>query len=188
MAPTLWRWIFVAPWLLFGGWWLLRAFSTARTVRSEPPRQRLLLLALTAAGALFLAVPPLPLRAPLWPTPLPLLIVALAFEVAGVAFAIVAREYLGTMWSGRVTLKEDHRIVQTGPYRLVRHPIYTGILTGLVGLVLVRANAGAILGFVLSALAVARKVAAEEELLRGHFGAAYDEYRHKVAAIIPFIL
>jgi protein-S-isoprenylcysteine O-methyltransferase Ste14 len=184
----MWQWIFAAPWLVFAGWWGVRALSTARTERAEERRSRLTFIVLVGAGVLFFTLPPVEMRRHLWPASLPLVLVGLGLELAGVAFAIVAREYLGAMWSGRVTLKENHRIIQTGPYRLVRHPIYTGILTGLLGVVLARGDAGAIIGFVLIALGIARKIMVEEEMLRAHFGAAYDDYRKKVAAIIPFIL
>jgi protein-S-isoprenylcysteine O-methyltransferase Ste14 len=183
-----WPWLFDAPWAVFAVWWAVRAFSAARTERLEPSRSRVAFLALAAAGVLFLLAPPEPLRRPLWPVSTPLLCIALAVEVAGVAFAIVAREYLGAMWSGRVTLKEDHRIVRSGPYRWVRHPIYTGVLTAILGVVAARANLAAVLGFAMIAAGLARKVVAEEALLREHFGAAYDDYRREVAAIIPFIL
>src|SRR5262245_9312668 len=184
----MWPWLFDAPWAVFAIWWLVRAFSTARTARAENPRQRATVMVLIGAGVLFFIHPPEPLRRSLWPTSTALLGVALAVEVAGIAFAIVAREYLGSMWSGRVTLKEDHRIVQSGPYRFVRHPIYTGVLLAVLGGVLARGSLAGLAGFVLIAAGLARKIVAEEALLREHFGAAYDDYRKKVAAIIPFIL
>jgi protein-S-isoprenylcysteine O-methyltransferase Ste14 len=184
----MWPWLFDAPWAVFAVWWAVRAFSAARTERVEPSRQRAAVLVLAAAGVLFLVAPPEPLRQRLWPTPAALLWAALAVEAVGIAFAIIAREYLGSMWSGRVTLKEDHRIIQSGPYRIVRHPIYTGVLTALLGVVAARANPAAVLGFAFIAASLARKMVAEEALLRAHFGAAYDDYRKRVAAIIPFIL
>jgi len=181
-------WLFNLPWAVFAAWWAVRAFSAARSERVEAPRQRATVLLLTVAGAVFLIAPPPALRTALWSTPPALWWIALALEAAGVAFAIVARESLGTMWSGRVTLKQDHRLVQSGPYRFVRHPIYTGVLLAIVGVVIARATPGALAGFALIAAGLARKMAAEEALLREHFGAAYDDYRRKVAAIIPFIL
>ncbi len=184
----MWPWLLQLPWAVFAAWWVARAFSTARSERTEAPRQRVAVLALAGAGALLLVAPPAALCRRVWPTTTALLAAAVAVEVAGVTFAIVAREYLGAMWSGRVTLKEDHRIVQSGPYRYVRHPIYTGVLTALVGGVVARGSVAALLGFALIAAALARKIVAEEALLRGHFGAAYEDYRRKVAAIIPFIL
>jgi protein-S-isoprenylcysteine O-methyltransferase Ste14 len=184
----MWRTLFIAPWLVFAAWWLVRSFGTARTERREDGRQRVAYMVLMMAGAFFIAAPPPSLRQHLWPRSLPLACVAIAIEVCGVAFAIWAREHLGRLWSGSVTLKEDHRIVQSGPYRLVRHPIYTGILTGLFGVVLVRANVGTLVGFALMAAGIARKIAIEEGMLRERFGAEYDAYRKQVRAIIPFIL
>ena len=139
-------------------------------------------------GTLILVVTPEPLRHRLWRPSLPLAVVGIALEVAGVSFAIWAREHLGRLWSGSVTLKEDHRIVQSGPYQLARHPIYSGILLGMVGVVLGRGDVAGLLAFALFAAGIARKVAIEEALLTGRFGAEYVAYRSKVAAIIPFIL
>jgi len=184
----MWPWLFAAPWVVFVAWWLVRAFGTARTEHTESKQQRAAHGVLIAAGTLFLVAAPESLRHPLWPRSLALACVALAIEVAGVAFAIWAREHLGHLWSGRVTLKEGHRIVQTGPYRFVRHPIYTGILFGIVGDVLVRGNVAAVVGFALIVAGLARKMAIEEALLSTRFGAEYDAYRSKVRAIIPFIL
>jgi protein-S-isoprenylcysteine O-methyltransferase Ste14 len=184
----MWGWLFAAPWAVFIGWWIVRAFGTARTEATESSGQRAAHGVLLAAGTLFFVAAPEPLRQRLWPPSLPLACVALAIEVAGVAFAIWAREHLGHLWSGRVTLKEGHHIVRSGPYRWARHPIYTGILLALVGDVAVRGDLGGILGFVLIALGIARKIATEESLLATRFGAEYAAYRNEVRAIIPFIL
>ena len=59
--------------------------------------------------------------------------VGVALTAAGVAIAIWARWHLGTNWSGVVTLKEGHELIRTGPYRTIRHPIYTGILLAFLG-------------------------------------------------------
>ncbi|HWE26826.1 MAG TPA: isoprenylcysteine carboxylmethyltransferase family protein [Polyangia bacterium] len=181
-------WLFFAPWMLFGAWWLARAFGTARTEARESHRQRLTHALLLGAGTLVLVVTPEPLRRRLWHPSLPLVYVALALEVAGVGFAIWAREHLGRLWSGMVTLKESHRIVRSGPYRFVRHPIYTGILVALVGAIVARGDVAGLVAFALFAVGIARKIAIEESLLTGRFGADYADYRRNVAAIIPFIL
>ncbi|HEY2749380.1 MAG TPA: isoprenylcysteine carboxylmethyltransferase family protein [Polyangia bacterium] len=184
----MWTWLFTAPWIVFGAWWLVRAVGTARTVERESARQLLSHRVFFAAGTLFLAYPPAEMRARLWPGSLALVVVALALEVAGVAFAIWAREHLGRLWSGTVTLKEGHRIVQTGPYRLARHPIYTGLVVGLAGTVLGRGNLGALIGYALFVAGIARKIAVEEKMLGERFGDEYAEYRRKVRAVIPFVL
>jgi protein-S-isoprenylcysteine O-methyltransferase Ste14 len=183
-----WAWLFAAPWMVFGAWWLVRSFGTARTEVRESHRERATHALLLGVGTLLLVVTPEPLRRHLWHPSMPVIVAALALEVAGVAFAIWAREHLGHLWSGRVTLKEGHHIVRSGPYRWARHPIYTGILLALVGDVAVRGDLGGILGFVLIALGIARKIATEESLLATRFGAEYAAYRNEVRAIIPFIL
>jgi len=181
-------WLFHVPWLVFAAWWAVRALSAARSERVEPSRQRIVSVALAGAGALFLLRPPASLCAPLWPTPAALLWAALAIEIAGIAFAITAREYLGALWSGRVTLKENHRIVRSGPYRFVRHPIYTGVLAAVLGVVLARGTAAGLFGFAFIAAALGRKIVAEEALLCDHFGDAYRSYQREVRALIPGIL
>jgi protein-S-isoprenylcysteine O-methyltransferase Ste14 len=93
--------------------------------------------------------------------------------------------HLGRLWSGSVTLKEEHVIVRTGPYGLTRHPIYTGLLLALIGTVLVRGTLGAVLGFFLIAIGIWVKVRQEEQLLISHFGDAYRAYRTAVPALVP---
>jgi protein-S-isoprenylcysteine O-methyltransferase Ste14 len=183
-----WAWLFAAPWMVFGAWWLVRSFGTARTEVRESHRERATHALLLGVGTLILVVTPEPLRRHLWHPSMPVIVAALALEVAGVAFAIWAREHLGRLWSGTVTLKEDHRIVQSGPYQLARHPIYTGILVALAGVVLGRGELAGLVAFALFAVGIARKIAIEEALLTSRFGAEYVAYRSKVAAIIPFIL
>jgi len=184
----MWAWLFAAPWLVFAAWWLVRSFGTARTEVRESHRERATHGLLLGVGTLLLVITPEPLRRHLWHSSVPVVVVALAIEVAGVAFAIWAREHLGRLWSGSVTLKEDHRIVQSGPYRLARHPIYTGILFALAGVALGRADLAGLVALALFAVGIARKIAIEEALLTGRFGTEYVDYRSKVAAIIPFIL
>lgn len=184
----MWAWLFTAPWIVFGVWWLARAFGTARTEERETPRQNLTHRVFMAAGTLFFVYPPESLRARLWPGSLALVVVALALEVAGIAFAIWAREQLGKLWSAAVTLKEGHRIVQTGPYRWARHPIYTGLLVGLAGVVLARGTLGCLVGYAFFVAGIARKIMIEEQMLSERFGAEYAAYRKKVRAVIPFVL
>lgn len=184
-----WHRLFLAPWLLFAAWWLVRAFGAAPAERKESLGSRLSHVALLVAGGVLLAMHFHGLLGHRWWRPSRTLAWAcFGIEVLGLAFAIWARETLGRLWSGTVTLKQDHRVVRTGPYRLARHPIYTGILVALAAIVLVRADLSSLGGFVLIALGIARKIAIEETLLTGHFGDEYRAYRREVRAIIPFIL
>ncbi|MEO8758180.1 MAG: isoprenylcysteine carboxylmethyltransferase family protein [Devosia sp.] len=113
--------------------------------------------------------------------------VLLAVAAAGLAFTWWARIHLGTLWSGRVTRKADHRIVDTGPYGLVRHPIYTGILTAIYATVLLRPGVFGIAGAALLTLSFVIKLRLEERFLMQELGAeAYEGYRKRVPALVPF--
>ena len=99
-----------------------------------------------------------------------------------------ARRHLGAQWSGRLEVKEGHRIVRSGPYAWVRHPIYAGILLGLVGSALVAHKLSACLAAFVMLAAYVRKIRMEERVLRRHFGSDWDTYCQQTAALVPFVL
>lgn len=112
-----------------------------------------------------------------------------AFLTAGgLLFAVWARLHLGRNWSGSVTIKEGHELVTSGPYALVRHPIYTGLLLALLGSTLALGDWRAVLAFGLSAGALWHKMRVEERWMRQQFGDAYQAYAQRVPALIPFVL
>ena len=119
-------------WLVFVATWVLGALSTKRTVYRESRAQRLRYWVLLVV-ACFLQLCgrrlPYPLNIRVLPQLAPTAWAAAVLCVIGLGFAVWARVTLGRNWSGVVTLKEGHELVERGPYRLVRHPIYTGILT-----------------------------------------------------------
>jgi protein-S-isoprenylcysteine O-methyltransferase Ste14 len=106
----------------------------------------------------------------------------------GVAFSIWARAVLGRNWSGNPTIKEGHELVQTGPYRLARHPIYTGILLAVLGSSLAGGKVGHLILFLTIAIMLIFKLRIEESLMKQQFAERYDEYRKRTKALIPFIL
>lgn len=109
-----------------------------------------------------------------------------ALAVVGFSFCWWARLHLGRLWSGFVTLKEDHRIVDTGPYGLVRHPIYAGVIFSAAATALIRATPTALLGAVLVAAGFAMTARIEERFLREQLGAeAYEGYSRRVGMLIP---
>jgi protein-S-isoprenylcysteine O-methyltransferase Ste14 len=114
--------------------------------------------------------------------------IGLALTFAGLAFAIWARMLLGGNWSSDVTLKRDHELIVVGPYRWVRHPIYTGILLALIGTALAVGEWRAVLAVVLAAAAFWRKLGIEEAVMRRQFGESYTRYGERVPALIPFVL
>jgi protein-S-isoprenylcysteine O-methyltransferase Ste14 len=110
-----------------------------------------------------------------------------AIAVAGVLFMWWARLHLGRLWSSSVTRKADHRVIDTGPYAYVRHPIYTGIIFAIAATVCVRASAQTVAGAALIATGIYIKARIEEEFLRDQLNAdAYDAYARRVPMLVPF--
>ena len=89
-----------------------------------------------------------------------------ALTAAGVGFAIWARAHLGKYWSGDVTIRQEHRLIRSGPYQFIRHPIYSGMLLALVGSVLVIGEYRALLGFAIILLGFVKKARKEESFLK----------------------
>ncbi len=118
---------------------------------------------------------------PLWPN-----VVGIVLLVGGIAFAWWARVHLGRLWSSTVTAKQGHRVVDSGPYGLVRHPIYTGLLTGVIGTALAEHSWRGWIGAGLVVGGTFIKARLEERFLRQQLGAeAYDSYAKRVPMLIP---
>jgi protein-S-isoprenylcysteine O-methyltransferase Ste14 len=114
-------------------------------------------------------------------------VVGTAFAIMGVAFAIWSRQLLRNNWSGEIAIMEGQRLIHSGPYAIVRHPIYTGMLLTLLGTMLVAATVGSVLGFVLAIISLWPKAHMEEQFLMAEFRELYINYQHKVKFLIPFI-
>jgi len=108
--------------------------------------------------------------------------------IAGLGFSIWARRRLGRNWSGTVTLKEDHELIRTGPYRWVRHPIYTGLLVAFVGTAVSLSEWRGVAAIALATLALLLKIRLEEDWMLETFGDGYRRYRAEVRALVPFVL
>jgi protein-S-isoprenylcysteine O-methyltransferase Ste14 len=107
--------------------------------------------------------------------------------LSGLAFTWWARLYLGRLWSSSVTKKADHRIINTGPYAIVRHPIYTGIILACAATAAQLGTALAVAGVLVLWVGFWIKARLEERFLRGQLGeGAYDAYRQKVPMLVPF--
>lgn len=111
-----------------------------------------------------------------------------ACVVAGFVFAWWARLHIGTLWSGTITRKEGHRVVDTGPYAMVRHPIYTGLLLAAVATAVARGRWEAVIGAVLFALGFWMKARQEEKFLSETLGPDYAAYRERVHMLVPYLL
>ncbi len=184
------RHLILGAWVAWALFWLVTAFSTKKTQRREPSSTRLAYVLPLLVGGLLIGVrhtpwaPVLALR--LWPRSPAVYCVGFALLIAGLAFAIWARVHLGRNWSGAVTVKEGHELIRTGPYRRVRHPIYSGILAAVIGTALCSGTLRSVLGFLIIAIALTRKLHMEEAFMREEFPAQYEEYSRQVPALIPF--
>jgi len=186
---TLTQWqIDLIPWYIFCAYWGITWLRVERTKAREKSIDRLitLLVVILAYNLLFaqwLRIGPLRLRF----VPEDPLIgwVGIALTFAGVAFAIWARHCIGVYWSARVTLKERHQLIRSGPYAYVRHPIYTGMLMGTAGAALVAGEWRGVLAVVLLLAAHSRKALREEGLLSREFGEAYASYRQSTGFLFP---
>jgi protein-S-isoprenylcysteine O-methyltransferase Ste14 len=181
LIPTLW--------LLWLAVWMISAVRTKQVVRAESIGSRLSHLIPLGLGAALLTFhrfggPWLAMRVyaqTVWSFWSGAALVAL-----GLGFAVWARLHLAGNWSGTVTLKQDHSLIRTGPYRLARHPIYTGILLAILGSAIAEAEWRGFVALALITLAFLRKIAIEERFLTAHFGDAYARYRAEVPALVPW--
>jgi protein-S-isoprenylcysteine O-methyltransferase Ste14 len=185
------EWLFPALWIAFLLYWQIKAGNTKTTQRLEPAASRIVrsLTFLIAIALLMMNRIPLPwLYFQLWPTGLWPFWLGAALTVAGLLFAVWAREHLGRNWSRSVTVKQDHELITSGPYAVARHPIYTGILSGFLGSVIAQGQVRSVVAFLLVAIVLYAKLRLEEEWMRSHFGDTYEAYSRRVAALVPFVL
>lgn len=112
-------------------------------------------------------------------------ILGLAILVAGTAFAVWARVALGAMWSAAPAVKQEHKLRTTGPYGVTRHPIYTGMLTMLLGTGLLIGDARWLVAFPIYVVFVEIKLHIEERFMLAQFPDEYPRYRQRVPQLIP---
>ena len=178
------QWLWLA-WILY---WFGSAFRVRRTVHREPIAQRMGTIAIMLVVAVLLGFAGWRLgildqrfvadrETVQW--------TGLALTVAGLAITVWARIHLGQFWSARVGLKEDHQLIQSGPYAWVRHPIYTGILLAMAGTALAVGMWRALLALALAWVGFILKSRREERLLSEKFGSEYMQYQRRTGALVP---
>jgi protein-S-isoprenylcysteine O-methyltransferase Ste14 len=180
-----------AIWIAWMIYWIVaaRGAKTDRRQESAASRAGHIIPLIVAAALLWL--PTLPggfLCGRFLPSGAATYFSGVAVLVAGLGFSIWARRVLGRNWSGIVTVKQDHELVRSGPYRWVRHPIYTGLLIGFAGSAIARGEWRGILAVLIVFAALWRKLRLEEKWMQETFGDAYERYRREVRALIPFVL
>ena len=110
------------------------------------------------------------------------------FALSGVAFAIWARITLGKNWSGAaVTIKKDHQLIESGPYAYVRHPIYGGFLTAVIGTAFTIGTVASFLSPIFLLAVFALRIKREEEMLTRKFPNEYPSYITRTKALIPYL-
>jgi len=175
-----------AGWIVFWAYWLVMAL-TAKAGRSRwtqfaGVRVGIILIALLLIRLRVLKVHGAAATGNPW-----LLGIGLAVFVLGLALAVWARVYLGRNWGMPMSQKADPELVTTGPYRRVRHPIYSGIILAMAG------TAIAVSPYWLIAAAIAGayflvSAVVEERTMARLFPAAYPPYKHSTKMLIPYVL
>lgn len=178
----------VALWLVWLVTWVLAAGWSARVAAhhdlgAESPSRVLTLAALIMFIVSGWPVP----AAQLWATPALVGWTLFALAFIGLVFTWAARLHLGPLWSNTSAPTEDHRIIDTGPYAIVRHPVYAGLLLAASATALERGRAEAIVGLLTLIAAVALRAKLEERFLRRDLSdEAYAAYRARVPMLVPF--
>jgi|SRR6185437_15625468 protein-S-isoprenylcysteine O-methyltransferase Ste14 len=175
-------------WLIFAGYWFVASRTTAKTKARESWSSSLPRNLVLALGAVLLFgkwfsgsllgrrfVAPLP---SVW-------LAGVLLTAAGLALAFWARYHLGRNWSGQITLKEGHTLICTGPYRYLRHPIYSGILLAVLGTGLTVGLYRALLGVLLVALGLWWKARQEDAWLARAFGEEFERQRRRTGLLLP---
>lgn len=177
-----------ALWLLFGAYWLVSALKRKKTKQRESVLQRVGYTLPLAVG-FYLLYQPQPLIGWFRTRFLPAGPFGEWFGVlltaAGIAVAFWARWHLGTNWSGVVTLKEGHELIRTGPYRSIRHPIYTGMLLALLGTAITFGEVRALLAVAITWLSFYVKARREESFLAQEFGPGFAEHKRHTGMFLP---
>jgi protein-S-isoprenylcysteine O-methyltransferase Ste14 len=175
-------------WIVFILYWSAAARGSAPTLSSESVKSRQV-HQLLMYGALALAFVRVPLLTGRWlPKTTAVILAGFAVQVGSFALAAWARRHLGRNWSGAIATKAEHQLVRSGPYRLVRHPIYSAMLGMFLGTAIISGTFHALLALAVISAAYVRKIGLEERRLGEVFGADYEAYRREARAVIPWVL
>jgi protein-S-isoprenylcysteine O-methyltransferase Ste14 len=179
-----------ACWIAWALYWAWASRGVKRVRRRESRASRAAHLVPLALATALLAVPSAPgwLGRPVGVDGALMPPIAVALVAAGLALSVWARRVLGGNWSATVTLKDGHAIVRAGPYRRIRHPIYTGLIVALAGTALAVAEWRGVVAVAIAVAALWRKLRMEERWLSEEFGERYADYRRRTRALFPFLL
>lgn len=181
---------FQAMWGAWCFYWLVSSIGTKATVRRESALSRFAHLVPLFVAFTLVASPKWPgglihqrflpedyWRVWFW--------VGSGLTAAGLGFTVWARVHLGRNWSASVTVKEKHELITSGPYAIVRHPIYSGLLLAFLGTAVALGELRGLLALAIAAASFWPKLRREERFMVKQFGDAYEGYRQRVAGLIP---
>jgi len=175
-------------WIGFMVYWGIAGRNSAPTKSSESKASTWVHQIVLTVALLLLFIPVPGLSGWFLPQRLHFLVAAGAvIQGVFILLAIWARRHLGRNWSGTVRIGVDHELIRTGPYRFLRHPIYTAMLGMFLGTAVSSSQYHALLGLAILVLAYLRKTRLEEQILQQTFGAEYDAYRRDTWALVPFL-
>lgn len=176
-------------WVIFLVYWVIAAFFAKRTVQGKgwsrwgwrfPIVVALFIVALLNRGDWMQFSGPL-----LWTRTAGAALIAGLLSVSGLAITIWARHALAGNWSADVVIKENHELIQRGPYAYVRHPIYSGLLVMGIGAAVFSGKLLAFAAVTMVFSGIWLKARLEERLLTKHFPTAYPAYRKRTGAFLP---
>jgi protein-S-isoprenylcysteine O-methyltransferase Ste14 len=184
----IWRILIDIPWFAFLAYWIVSAFHTKRTEKRESFAARYGVMFVEVVGFVFLFKNSAGigfLGKQVFERSFASNVIAVALTWAGIALAIWARVHLGQYWSGRITIKEDHKLIRTGPYARLRHPIYSGLDLAAIGAALAIDRWRCAVGVSAVIVGFWIKAKREEAMLEKQFGADFDEHRRHTGFLLP---
>jgi len=188
MDPLFWRHLSSLAWLVFLAYWILSARKLKTIKQREPSTERIVYILIIASAYVLLFSDGVNFGAldrRLVPDSTLLGVLGVMLSFLGVGFAIWARKHLGENWSATVTLKKGHELIRTGPYRRVRHPIYSGMLLGMAGAALALGEIRGLVAFVVAVISFYVKARKEERFLFAEFGPAFAEHARSTGMFLP---
>jgi protein-S-isoprenylcysteine O-methyltransferase Ste14 len=183
-----WKYLLQIPWIIFAVYWTIGALKTRKTAKRESFGWRYGVIFIEIIGFVLIFDHDAEIGAlghRVFPRTLDLRVICIALVWIGIALALWARWHLGQYWSGRITIKEDHKLIRTGPYARLRHPIYSGLDLAVIGTALAMDQWRCIMGAVVVMLGFVIKAKREEAMLRGQFGDAFEEHRRYTGFLLP---
>ncbi len=183
-------WLIVSLWIVWFAFWRLAATGGAEVADRESAWSRASYLLPMMLVIVLMMGPPSPswLTHPLIPGGWIRYWIGVALVVSGLGFTVWARRIVGKNWSGRIAIRSDQHLVRSGPYRWIRHPIYTGGLIAVLGTGVAAGRVSGLLAFALACAAPGHKIRIEERWLMQEFGDDYRAYRKSSWRLMPFIL